>query len=184
MSKAYVIGIAGGSASGKSTLAKRLESALSANTVKVFAMDSYYKPEDELPLVKTANGREYRDYNCPESFRLDELKNDLAEADGGHDIIIVEGLLTLWDDDICERCDLRVYVDCPADVRIIRRIKRNLSWGFSLDEIIDVYLDLVRYRHEEYVESTKEKAGVVIDTSNGLEGNMIRIIHFIYHNKD
>jgi len=164
MNKSYVIGIAGGSASGKSTLAERLLSELSAYTVQVFHMDSYYKPEDALPLVTTQNGREYRDYNCPESFRLEELKKDLAEADGRYDIIIAEGLLTLWDDDICDRCDLRVYVDCPTDVRIIRRIKRNLTWGFSLEEITDVYMYLVRHRHEEYVEPTKKKADLVIDS--------------------
>ncbi len=179
MSKAYVIGIAGGSASGKSTLAERLLSELSAYTVQVFHMDSYYKPEDALPLVTTQNGREYRDYNCPDSFRMDELKNDLAEADGRHDIIIVEGLLTLWDEDICRFCDLRVFVDCPADIRIIRRIKRNLTWGLSLDEITDVYLDLVRHRHEEYVETSRTKADIVVNSSMVIDGEIEKILKTI-----
>lgn len=175
MNNAYVIGIAGGSASGKSTLAERLLSELSAHTVQVFHMDSYYKPEDSLPLVTTQNGREYRDYNCPDSFRMDELRKDLSDADVRFDIIIVEGLLTLWDEEICSRCDLRVYVDCPADIRIIRRIKRNLSWGLSFEEIADVYVDLVRKRHEEYVEPTKKKADVVIDSSRDVDRSLAEL---------
>lgn len=168
MKKSYIIGIAGGSASGKSTLAERLVSEFSSYNTKLFAMDSYYKPESELPLAITENGKQYRDYNCPDSFELGQLKSDIQEAKNNYDIIIIEGLLTLWDSDICNLCDLRVFVDCPADIRIVRRIKRNLTWGLSLEDITNVYLDLVRYRHEEFVEPSREKADVVIDTSLGI----------------
>ena len=99
---------------------------------------------------------------------MGQLKSDIQEAKDNYDIIIIEGLLTLWDDGICNLCDLCVFVDCPADIRIVRRIKRNLTWGLSLEDITNVYLDLVRYRHEEFVEPSKAKADVVIDTSLGI----------------
>ena len=82
-------------------------------------------------------------------------------------------MLTLWDSDICNLCDLRVFVDCPADIRIVRRIKRNLTWGLSLEDITNVYLDLVCYRHEEFVEPSKSKADVVIDTTFGIDNTVL-----------
>lgn len=173
MKKSYIIGIAGGSASGKSTLAERLVSEFSSYNTKLFAMDSYYKPESDLPLATTENGKQYRDYNCPDSFELGQLKSDIQEAKDNYDIIIIEGLLTLWDNEICNLCDLRVFVDCPADIRIVRRIKRNLTWGLSLEDITNVYLDLVRYRHEEFVEPSKSKADVVIDTTFGIDNTVL-----------
>ena len=166
----YTIIIAGGSASGKSTLAALLVERLSANQrVAVLAMDSFYKPEAELPLVTTANGKTYRDYNCPEAFDLAQMKEAIAAAKAEYDIVIVEGLLVLYEDELCREADLRVFVDCPADVRIIRRIRRNLTWGLSIEDITDVYLDLVRYRHEQYVEPTKVKADIVVDSLHGLK---------------
>lgn len=161
--------IAGGSASGKSTIAYELEKQLSPLSATVIAMDSYYKSESDLPLVTTANSKTYRDYNCPEAFDLERMKEDIVRAKSTADVVIVEGLLTLWDEDIRKQADLRVFVDCPADVRIVRRIKRNLTWGLSVEDITDVYLDLVRYRHEQYVEPSKQHADLVVDTTHGTE---------------
>lgn len=174
----YVIVIAGGSGSGKSTLAQRFCEELSPCTVKLLAMDSYYKPEDELPLVTVENGRQYRDYNAPDSFDLARLKADIQTALDKQDckVLMIEGLLTLWDDEIDELCDLRVFVDCPADVRVIRRIKRNLTWGLSFEDITDVYLDLVRYRHEQYVAPSVEKADIVIASEHGIEDGVQQLM--------
>ncbi len=165
----YTIVIAGGSASGKSTIAYELEKQLSPLSATVIAMDSYYKSESDLPLVTAQNGKTYRDYNCPEAFDLVRMKEDIKQAKSVADIVIVEGLLTLWDEGIYKTADLLVYVDCPADVRIVRRIKRNLTWGLSIEDITDVYLDLVRYRHEQYVEPSKQHADLVLDTTHGTE---------------
>ncbi len=166
----YTIVIAGGSASGKSTIAHELEKRLSTDhRVTVIAMDSYYKSEAELPLVTTTNNKTYRDYNCPEAFDLEQMKAEIEQAKSVADILIVEGLLTLWDEEICKKADLRVYIDCPADVRIVRRIRRNLTWGLSIEDITDVYLDLVRYRHEQYVELSKQHADLVLDTTHGTD---------------
>lgn len=165
----YMIVVAGGSASGKSTIAHELEKQLSPLNVTVIAMDSFYKSEAELPLVTTANGKIYRDYNCPEAFDLVRMKEDIKKAKSIADVVIVEGLLTLWYEDICKQADLRVYADCPADVRIVRRIRRNLTWGLTVEDITDVYLDLVRYRHEQYVEPSKQNADLVVNTTRGTE---------------
>ncbi len=97
------------------------------------------------------------------------MKEAVAAATIENDIVIAAGLLVLWDEELCGEADLRVFVDCPADVRVARRIKRNLSWGLSVDDIVDVYVDLVRFRYQEYVEPTKAKADIVVDSLNGLE---------------
>ena len=172
-----IIGIAGGSASGKSTFANYLYTDLAQHSnVKLIAMDSYFKPENELPLAFGKDKKQYRDYNCPESFDFEKLKNDIKEARSIFDIVIIEGLLTLYDDEIYKMCNLSIFIDCPADIRIIRRIKRNISWGLSLEDITDVYLNLVRYRHMEFVEPTKTKADVLIDSSVGISQKDIKTI--------
>jgi uridine kinase len=84
-------------------------------------------------------------------------------ASGGADAVIVEGLLTLWDEELRDRLDLRVFVDCLADERIVRRLRRNMSWRYSFDKVSDVYLDMVRFRHEQYVEPTKWTADVIVN---------------------
>lgn len=170
MHQPYCLFIAGGSASGKSTLAALLAEQLSAERrVALVAMDSFYKPEVDLPLVTAVNGKLYRDYNAPDSFDLARLHEAITTAKAEHDIVIVEGLLVLDKTVLCCEANLRVFVDCPADVRFARRIKRNLSWGLSADDIINVYVDLVRFRHEQYVEPTKANADIVVDSLHGLE---------------
>lgn len=164
-----LIGIAGGSASGKSALAARLQAELPSSCL--FAMDAYYKTEQELPLVTLPNGKVYRDYNCPDSFDLAKLKADIRTciAENACDILLIEGLLTLWDDELCGMLDLRIFLDCPADIRIVRRLRRNLSWGLAFDEIADVYLDLVRDRHEQYVTPSAKRADLLLDSAHGIE---------------
>lgn len=169
MKKATVIGIAGGSASGKSTFAKQLIDMLQGMEVLTLHMDSYFKPEEDLPLAEAPiTGKAYRDYNHPNSFYLDKLKKDLENAikSEKYQVIILEGLLVLWDADINSMLDLRLFVECRADERIVRRLKRNMGWGLEFDEISDVYLDLVRYRHDEYVEQCKWRADLIINGSN------------------
>lgn len=68
--------------------------------------------------------------------------------------------------EIYEALNLRLFVECKADERIVRRLKRNMQWGLSFDEIANVYLDMVRYRHEEYVEPSKWRADFMLNGSN------------------
>lgn len=166
---AKIIGIAGGSASGKSTLSGCLAEALKDLRVLELHMDSYFKDPEERPSAAApVTGRIYRDDNHPLTVDLEGLKRDLqAAVDGSkYQIVIVEGLLVLWDEEIYRQLDLRLFVDCRPDERIVRRLKRNMGWGLSFDEIADVYLDLVRYRHDEYVEPCRWRADFVLNGSN------------------
>ncbi len=158
-----IIGIAGGSASGKSTLAKRLAEATGARHI---SMDHYYKPYEELPVVLGTDGVEYKDYNCPEAFFTTRLVNDLQSI---REDVILEGLLILHEKKLRDLCDLRIFLDCPADVRVVRRLLRNMERGMEPKEIASVYLALVRYRHEEYVAPSAVYADEVWDTTHGVE---------------
>lgn len=163
---AYIIGIAGGTASGKTTLCEKLEKQLSDLKVKSIHMDAFFK-WDALPkAVSHLSGKTYDDHNCPDTVNWDAFHQELEEAvSGGCDVVLVEGLLVLWDDYLKNRLDLRLFVDCRADERIVRRIRRNTTWGLTFDEITDVYLDMVRFRHDQYVEPTKWTADLIINGS-------------------
>lgn len=167
MKKPYLIGIAGGSASGKSTLCDRLEKALNPLSVKAFHMDAYFKPVHERPYLPAPfTGAFYVDDNCPDTVDLPRLRQDVADAlTQGWDVVLVEGLLTLWDEPLCKMLDLKLFVDCRADERIVRRLRRNMAGGLTFDEIASVYLDMVRYRHDEYVEPSRWRADLVLNGS-------------------
>ena len=168
MSKPYVVGIAGGSASGKSTFTEKLKNALQGLDVQELHMDSYFKPPEERPYADAPiTGKNYRDDNHPNTCDLPRLHQDLADSQC--QILIIEGLLTLWDPEIVEKLDLKLFVDCRPDERIVRRLRRNMGWGLSFDEIADVYLDLVRYRHDEFVEPSKWRADFILNGSNPSE---------------
>jgi uridine kinase len=167
--KVFTAGIAGGSASGKSTLCEHLEKRLSSYKSAVIHMDSYFKSDGKRPYSEAfVSGKKYTDDNHPQSMDLPRLKADMNAiiSENAHDILIVEGLLTLWDDEICGKMDLKIFVDCKPDERIVRRLKRNMAWGLSFDEISNVYLDMVRYRHDEYVEPSKWRADIIVNGSN------------------
>jgi len=159
-----IIGIAGGTASGKSTFAEQLKAALPALRVKLIHQDSYFLPKRQLPQVQAPfSGKTYRDYNHPQSVDLDKLTKDLVKAKGNYNVIIIEGVFVLQHPPIFEQLDLKLFVDCPADERIVRRLRRNMTWGLSFDEIAEFYLDLVRHRHDEFVEPTKHRADLIIN---------------------
>ena len=176
MSKIFTVGIAGGSASGKSTLCGKLERELSACKLAVIHTDGYFKPDNERVRKKAfVTGREYLDDNHPEdTIYLHKLRKDMFDIiyANEHDILLVEGIFTLWDDVIYNMLDLKIFIDCKPDERVVRRLKRNMEWGLSFDEIADVYLDMVRYRHEEYVEPSKWRADIIINGSNPTDASL------------
>ena len=185
MKKPYIIGIAGGSASGKSTFSAALATALDGLKLLVIHMDSYFKPLEQRPYATAPiTGKQYVDDNHPLTMDLPKLASDLesAIAQNYYEVIIVEGLLTLWDDVIYEKLDLKLFVDCRADERIVRRIKRNQEWGLTFDQIADVYLDLVRYRHDEYVETSKWRADVILNGSNPSDNTLVMISRYVKAN--
>ncbi len=169
MRKPYIIGISGGTASGKSTFAAWLETQLSDLRPQVFHMDSYFKPDSTRPKAQAhVTGIEYYDDNCPETIDHQQLKEDLAQAVAqGQALILVEGLFALWYDWLYEQLDLKLFIDCQADERIVRRLKRNMTQrGLGFDEIAQVYLDMVRYRHQQYIEPTKWRADLILNGSS------------------
>ena len=184
MNKPFVIGIAGGSASGKSTLADALAKAFDEIEIFVLRMDHYFKPSEQLPRPKApVTGVVYEDHNHPSCIDLPRLKRDLDQviAGGAYKIIIVEGLFTLWDDAIQDRLGLKIYVECGPAERIVRRLRRNMEWGLTFDEISDVYLDLVRYRHDEFIEATKWRADMIYNGSNPSEKSLEMIATYVKH---
>lgn len=182
MKRPYIVGIAGGSASGKSTFTEALETTLQGLALLVIHMDSYFKPSDKRHFsAGPVTGKQYVDDNHPLTMDLPKLAADLdkAAALGEYAVIIVEGLLTLWDDDICGKLDLKLFIDCRADERIVRRLRRNMKRGLTFDQISDVYLDLVRYRHDEYVETSKWRADMILNGSNPSDKTLSMIGDFI-----
>mgnify|MGYP005855831847 CR=1 FL=1 len=166
--KPLVVGIAGGSASGKTTLCEHLVHALGGLRVVMLPMDRYFrevKPMMVAPFTRAV----YEDHNHPDSFDLAALVRDLdALLTRGEppQVVIVEGLLTLQNDEIRSRLDLRIFLDAQSDERIVRRLKRNMAQGMDFDQIADFFLDSVRYRHQEFVEPSRWHADIVLNGSN------------------
>lgn len=165
MKKAYIVGMAGGSCSGKSTFQDKLEHELSDLKIKSFHMDEYFKERSERPLITGFwNGKQYVDDNHPLTLDLDKFHLDIKEElSKDWDIILVEGVFALWDEEVFPLLDLKIYVDCDTDERMARRIKRHLSIGDDLDEIIERYVHAVKQRHIEYVEPTKWRADIILN---------------------
>ncbi|MGC9359306.1 MAG: uridine kinase family protein [Anaerolineae bacterium] len=175
MTRPLLVGIAGGTASGKSTLCEALCQALDEFSVHILHMDAYFlpvKPRTTAPYT----GTEWDDYNQPGSFDLDALRRDVDALRSGErppDVILIEGLMTLQDAALREKLDLRIFVDAPPDERIVRRLRRNMARGLTFEEIASYYLESVRWRHQEYVEPSRWHADLVYNglypSATGLE---------------
>jgi uridine kinase len=160
--KPYIIAISGGTCSGKSTLSDNLKRMLGKKyTVSLFNMDNYYQwsaMKTTAPITRI----EYPEHNHPDAVDTDRLYKDLTAAisDKANDIVLIEGVFSLYFDRLREQLDLKVFVDLKSDERLYRRIKRMFE---SLDDTAHRYLDTVRYRHDEFVEPTRWHADVVIN---------------------
>ncbi|MCI9449472.1 MAG: hypothetical protein HFE30_04375 [Clostridiales bacterium] len=178
---AKIIGISGGSASGKSTFSKKLVGLFEKDhKVKLIGMDWHYKKAEDRPHVPShISGIYYTDDNSPDSIDFEAFHKAIDDAlCEGNDIIILEGLFVLSDEYIKDRLDLKVFVDCLPDERIVRRLRRNTGWGMSFDEVSSVYLDMVRFRHDMYVEPYKWTADIIVNGS----GNTDKVCEMIYKN--
>lgn len=179
-----IIGIAGGSASGKSSIAKRLKDEFKdTKSVVILRMDDYYNDQSDLPMEK----RLLTNYDHPFAFDIDLLVSDLkrlknleaiekpvydfmnhtrsqfTESILASDVIVVEGLMTLDLEAIREMLDIKVFVDTEADVRFIRRLIRDVNKrGRSMDSVIDQYVNTVRVMHEQFIEPSKRYADIII----------------------
>ena len=160
--KPYIVGISGGTCSGKSTLAENLKKTLDKKyTVTLLNMDNYYQwwaMKTIAPITRI----EYPEHNHPDAVDKYKLYKDFETAisDKVNDIVLIEGIFSLFFDRLREKLDLKIFVDLRSDERMYRRIKRMYE---SLDDTAHRYLDTVRYRHDEFVEPTRWHADIVVN---------------------
>ena len=183
MSKVTIIGIAGGTGSGKTTLVKRVTAAFNNEDVLVLNHDNYYKRHDEL----TYEERCQLNYDHPDSLETDLMVEHLKKLKKGETIecpvydftvhnrsdetlvinparvIIVEGILIFTDPWLREQMDMKVFVDTDADVRILRRLVRDVKErGRTIESVVSQYLNTVKPMHEQFVESSKRYADIIV----------------------
>lgn len=179
----FFIGVAGGTGSGKTTVAERLARIAGRDQVALLRLDSYYVSRSHEPIERRAAAN----YDHPAAFDWILLDQHLAALCGGdsipvpiydyaqHDrsgdveivdparIVVVEGILVLYEAALRDRFDLKVFVDTDADLRFIRRLQRDVAErGRTTESVIGQYLETVRPAHLQFVEPTKRHADVII----------------------
>lgn len=182
MDDIIVIGIAGGTGSGKTTITRKIMQKFGGN-VSVIYHDNYYKAHHNMSY----NERAKLNYDHPDAFDTDLLVEDLKKLRRGeivrcptydytiHDraektvtirpakVIVVEGILIFQSPELCNLMDIKIFVDTDADVRILRRIVRDVrDRGRSLESVVNQYLNTVKPMHEQFVEPSKRKADIII----------------------
>jgi len=180
---ALVIGLAGGTGSGKTTVSEAIRRAAGEDRIVVLPQDAYYRAQTDLPLAL----REKTNYDEPSAFdtpllveQLDALLRGEVVARPVYDfsaddraaatlrleprpVIVVEGILVLHEPALRERFDLKVFVDAPPDERFIRRLERDVSErGRSAGSVIEQYRRSVKPMHDLFVEPTKQHANLII----------------------
>ncbi|MGL4676622.1 MAG: uridine kinase [Brevinema sp.] len=185
--KNILIGIAGGTASGKTTIAQAIEKAFCSDEVVIIRQDNYYKSQDHLSTEE----RLQTNYDHPNAFDFDLLKQHLEELTQGKQIyqpnydftfhtrssetslinpgkvIILEGILAFADPAIIDIMDIKVFVDTEADLRFIRRLLRDTTErGRSIEQSINQYLFTAKPGHDLFVEPSKKLADIIIPYVN------------------
>lgn len=178
-----IIGICGGTGSGKTTVAKSIVQSVSESDVIFIQQDSYYRDLKDMPL----DGRQLANFDHPDSLDNDLLIHHLKRLKAGQSaelpiydfrthsrknetrhvepkpIVIIEGILIFAEPKILEQLDIKVFVDTPDDIRFIRRLERDISErGRTVESVIEQYTMTVRPMHLQFVEPTKRYANVII----------------------
>lgn len=178
-----IIGIAGGTGSGKTTVVRKIVDTLPANTVAVIPQDSYYNDQSDLPLEV----RKKTNFDHPDAFEWPLLAHQIEELRQGraieqptysyltctrlpetvhvepHDVIIVEGIMALYDKKLRDLMDLKIFVDAEPDERLLRVIERDIAErGHPLEMLIDKYRNVLKPMHDEFIEPTKQHADIII----------------------
>ena len=180
-----IIGIAGGTGSGKTTVVRKIVDTLPPDTVAVIPQDSYYNDQSHLPLAV----RKLTNFDHPDAFewpllahQIDELRHGRAIeqptysyltctrlAETIHveprEVIIVEGIMTLYDKQLRDLMDLKIFVDAEPDERLLRVIERDIAErGHPLEMLIGKYRNVLKPMHDEFIEPTKQYADIIIPT--------------------
>ncbi|MBQ6216334.1 MAG: uridine kinase [Erysipelotrichaceae bacterium] len=182
--KPVVIGIAGGTCSGKSSIAGILiDEFRYTNSINIIREDDYYKDQSHLPMEERAK----TNYDHPLAFDFDLMtdhiqrliagetiekptydytvhnRSDVTEIVHPSDVIIIEGLFALYRDEIRKLEDIKIFVDTPADIRFIRRLKRDVKErARTIESITEQYLNTVKPMHDQFLEPTKQYADIII----------------------
>ena len=158
----FFIGMGGGSAAGKSTLAAVLAERLAPLRVEMIGQDRFFKRPEDMPKYYSGIHGDYRPaYNEPDSFKQEEMFAYCRGVAGGN-VVIFEGILVLWFAELRELMDFKIYIEADADERIIRRIRRNMKTVDDYDPITEYYLESVRGQHREYNAPTREYADMIV----------------------
>jgi uridine kinase len=179
----YIIGIGGGTGSGKTTVARRISDLIGEGRCSILPLDNYYRDMSHLTLEE----RKKQNYDHPDMIEHELLVDHLKRLMNGETVdvptydftiytrrsetvelspkpfIIVEGIFALYYDELVKLYDLAIYVDAEDDIRFIRRLKRDIKErGRSVDSVIEQYLSTVKPMHDAYVEPTKKRADIII----------------------
>lgn len=183
LSKPIVIGICGGTGSGKSTVARAIFESLPESNISIIEQDAYYKDQSYLEMEE----RVKTNYDHPLAFDTDLLIRHIKSLVSGQsiekpiydfsihtrskktvhvdsrDIVIIEGIMIFEDKRLRDMMDIKIFVDTDADIRIIRRITRDIrERGRTLESVIGQYLSTVKPAHEQFIEPTKKFADLII----------------------
>lgn len=194
-----IIGIAGGTGSGKTTVVEQIVSELPADEVCVISQDSYYRDTSNLPMSE----RVKINFDHPKAIDFDLLVSHLEELRQGRSfeqpvysfvehnrtgetittypkkVIIVEGILILTHPEIRDMFDIKIYVHADSDERLIRRLKRDITErGRDIEEVLGRYQTTLKPMHQQFIEPTKEFADIIIPTNkyNTVAVNLMRNI--------
>ena len=178
-----IIGICGGTGSGKTTVVNKILDILPENQVAILSQDSYYKDNSNLSIEE----RKSVNFDHPDAIEFDLLLHHINELKKGHtiqkpiysyitctrsaetipveskDVILIEGILLFTDERIRNICNIKVFVDAPADERLMRVIKRDtVERGRDIEQTLKRYLDTVKPMHEQFIEPTKRFADIIV----------------------
>lgn len=182
-SRPYIVGVAGGTGSGKTTVARKLIEGLPEGTAAALQQDAYYRSRVDL----SSEQRESINFDHPDALETALLIEHLKELRKGrpiqqpqydfvdhlrkaetvcvpaHPVIVVEGILLLFDRELREQLDLKIFVETAADIRILRRLRRDMEVrGRTFDQVCDQYYATVRPMHLQFVEPSKRFADVIV----------------------
>lgn len=179
----YIIGIAGGTGSGKTTVVRKIMEALEGENVAIIPQDSYYNDNTHLTMEE----RRLINYDHPDAFdwdllhkQIEQLRSGVAIEQPTYDyitsnrmaatvhvepceVIIIEGIMALYRKEMRDLMDLKIFVDADTDIRLIRNIMRDtVERGRTTEQVIERYLKVLKPMHEEFIEPTKRYADLIV----------------------